>query len=107
MQALIVIGILVVSQVKVLPEGYFYAVPPIDQDDRLYRLDWEGTATPVGEEGALGWPAVTRIAWEPETGRLYGFDSQFSAWLSIDPITGRAVRVSDGALQSVHQLLRA
>jgi len=70
----------------------------------VYRIDWNGAATPIGEEGALGWPAVTRIVWEPETGRLYGFDGQFNAWLQIDPITGRAVKISDGAFPNVHQL---
>ncbi|MBI4717158.1 MAG: hypothetical protein HY763_05080 [Planctomycetes bacterium] len=69
-------------------DSFFYVLEPPDRKDRVYRIDWNGTVTPIGAEGALGWSSVRQLVWDWEHGRLYGFDDQFDVWLEINPTSG-------------------
>ncbi len=82
--------LLAVAMVAVEPNGFFYALDRPDRADRLYRIDWDGTVTPIGEEGALGFPGVVGLAWDRNEHKLYGYDSTLDVWLIINTSTGRA-----------------
>ena len=87
--------LLVLSVVAQSPqgEGFFYAVQPPQGSDRLFRIEWDGTLTPIGEPGAFGFPSVEAIVWDQENEKLYGHETTFNILVEIDTQTSEATEV--------------
>lgn len=89
MQTVIVIMLAVVG-VGETPPGFFYAVHGPNLTDQLFRIEWDGTETAIGREGALGFPNVAGLVWDWEHNELYGFDTLLDVWLHINTESGVA-----------------
>lgn len=92
------------SALAIERSGYFYVVEGPLELDRLYRVDFDGTVTPIGREGQLAYPAVDNLIWNWGEKRLFGLDRTLRVWLEINPSTGRATSIGpldviiDGAI---------
>ncbi len=77
------IGAILASGVSA-QDTYFYAIQ--ESDDRLWRMETDGTTTPIGDESGIGFPEVRLLGWDGTT--LHGYDEFFHAFIEIDTTTG-------------------
>lgn len=81
---------------------YWLADPPsdgtTDPDDALFRIDFNGTVTPLGGLTVTGVSplAIIGIAIHPTTGVLYGLESTSDSLITINPLTGTGTKVGTG-----------
>ena len=85
-------------------DSFFYAIEEVRGFERLWRIDLDGTMTPIGEN--TGFPSVTLVAWDSDRDALFGYDSEFAVLLELDTDSGQGQRtLSPLRRKDLHQEL--